>query len=166
MISKILCSIYGCLIFLVLIISVSYAQQGQATRNCKDWRQVQMNGFSLCVPKSLKAERKQGVDSEYWTYSDENNEVYIYTHYFAPEPGIEKKYPTFKEEYLWIDKKYARKWSYEDDKANLKFFAGVRIYRDDNPKGKAITIILHSKEPEFKAIAERIFGSVRFQHSK
>lgn len=125
-----------------------------------------MYRFSLCVPKSLKAERRMGVDTEYWIYSDENNEVYIYTHYFAPEPGTEMKYPSFKEKYLLINGKYARMWFYEDNKADLKFFAGVRVYRENKPKGKAITIILHSNKLEFREVAERIFKSIQFEETK
>jgi hypothetical protein len=127
-----------------------------------DFQEVFFDEFSIFVPKSYKIEKKWSIDGGGQGYKDNENDFNVSLSPFAPVPATtEKELPSYKERKIFINQIYAWMWSYQKKNGDYKYVTGIN-FKLRKRKGIRATISLHSKDPQNRELAEKIFLSIRF----
>lgn len=152
------------LAFGYLCLSDNYAQNSKVPSG---WKKVSICDISFIVPKNLKNNNKQGIDSCVASFSSDKIRLGIDYGWYSSASSKYESYTDFKEEFIQIDGKKAQLATYIDTRSNAKekFVARIYVVTDEFEGGGQTTAlnmtIIVGSEKDLE-MAKQIFQSIRF----
>jgi len=156
---------------LFLVFAFSYigltSNYAQDSKVPSGWKKVSICDISFIVPKNLKNNNSQGIDSCVASFSSSKIGLGIDYGWYGSASTKYESYTDFKEESIQIDGKKAQLATYIDTRSNAKRKFVARIYVVLNePEGGGMTTSLNmtigvGNEKDLET-AKQIFQSIRF----
>lgn len=142
--------------FWILIFGMVGNNYAQERMTPKNWKEVKICGLSFLVPKKLKNQKAQGIDSCVATFKSKNIGLGMDYGAHTTTPESESIYPDTKRETIDIDGKKAQLATYS-------FGARIYILVSESNYGKyALGMTISGKNKNDAETAKQIFQSIRF----
>lgn len=176
-------------VFLLVAFSILvFSCQKQAAQNAnqqndipKDWKLVDLNGFSFLLPKSMEDKKAQGIDSAVWHFEDNNMKLHIDSGMYTNDFHDLKDSYEVKEEKVKIDSKNVKFFIWDDNKNNSTTFEvnkdgsikphdtydkhfSIGVYFQTGwQRYSGINFVITTKTLEEQETAKKILQSIKFK---
>jgi hypothetical protein len=131
------------------------------TQEYEGWRQYEIRNLSFKLPPEFVRADKKCIEGGCYDFVNADTVFSLDVSAAADRPSAEKKFPSFCEQFMWINETFAWIWHFEKP-TEYRFVSGAFFSSREDTKLAVGAYLLSNKKSQ-RDIALKIFRSFRFR---